>query len=418
MLVFKFGGASVKNADAVKNLTQIIGNFNEIIIVVVSAMGKTTNALEQVADFYFHHNDEGLSKSVENLKAFHYDILKGLFADDQHIVFKEIKEMFALLDKKLSNSASDKYDFEYDQIVSYGELLSTKIVSYYLKENGIDNSWIDIRHGLKTDDNHREARVNWEKSMGKTAKLFNFDKSRLFLTQGFIGSCNGNTTTLGREGSDYTAAILAYLLEAESLTVWKDVPGVLNADPKWFDETILLEYISYKDAIELAYYGTSVIHPKTIQPLQRKNIPLFVRSFIDFNSPGTKVAVQDYDKLIPSFIFKMDQVLISISTRDLSFIAENNMEKIFGCFARNNLKINLMQNSAISFQLCVNNDQRRISSIVAELEKEFSIQTENGLELVTIRYFDQETIARVTVNKQILLEQHNLNTAQMVMRDL
>jgi aspartate kinase len=418
MLVFKFGGASVKNADSVRNLAQIIGKFKEKIIVVVSAMGKTTNALEQVVDFYFHQKQKDLLKAVENLKAFHYYILQRLFENDQHPVHSEIREMFALLDQKLKVVASGNYDFEYDQIVSYGELLSTKIVSSYLTESGIDNSWIDIRQGLITDDNHREARVDWEKSEEKTTKLFNFEKDNLFITQGFIGSCKGNTTTLGREGSDYTAAILAYLLKAESLTVWKDVPGVLNADPKWFDDTILLEYISYKDAIELAYYGTSVIHPKTIQPLQRKNIPLFVRSFIDYNSPGTKVAYQDYDKLIPSFIFKMDQVLISISTRDLSFIAENNMEKIFGCFARNNLKINLMQNSAISFQLCVNNDQRRISAIMAELEEEFLIQMENGLELVTIRYFDQETIARVTINKKILLEQHNVNTAQMVMRDV
>jgi len=417
MLVFKFGGASVKNAASVKNLANIVRKFKENMVVVISAMGKTTNALEQVVDFYFHQNLKELEKSVENLKAFHYYIMKGLFDDGAEDEYTAIKKLFAALDQKLALVPSESYDYEYDQIICFGELLSTKIVSMYLESIGAQNSWVDIRKSLKTNKNYREAKVDWEKSEEGILKNFHFGSNNIFVTQGFIASSDKDTTTLGREGSDYTAAIIGSILESEKVIIWKDVPGVLNADPKWFDDTVLLEGISYKDAIELTYYGTSVIHPKTIQPLKRKSIPLYVKSFIEPEGTGTKISVKDYDRLIPNFIFKMDQVLISISSKDLSFIAEDNMETILGSFARNNLKINLMQNSATSFQLCVNNDKRRIQQITDELKNEFNIYTENHLELATIRYYDQATIDRITVNKFILLEQHNQNTVQLVMRD-
>ena len=419
MFVFKFGGASVKNAASVKNLAEILQKFNENIVVVISAMGKSTNALEQINDLYVSGNQTELNKVFDNFKVFHYSIMKDLFEESEHPVYQKVKAIFHSLSEKFAENPTLNYDFDYDQIVSKGELLSTTIVSEYLKEQGLKANWKDIRDSLKTDNKYREARVNWKVSEELMNKNFNFDLGNIIVTQGFLGSTLNNlTTTLGREGSDYTAAIIAYLLVAEKVIIWKDVPGVLNADPKWFDDTVLLEKISYKDAIEMAFYGTSVIHPKTIQPLKRKSIPLQVKSFVNSNLPGTIVTIQDYDTLIPTFIFKMDQVLISISAKDLSFIAEDYLEIILGAFARNGLNINLMQNSATSFQICVNNDKNRIERIVSDLGEQFKVEWENELELVTIRYYDQQTLDRVTIQKEIILEQRNKTTAQMVMRNL
>jgi aspartate kinase len=278
---------------------------------------------------------------------------------------------------------------------------------------------MDIRESLKTDNKFREGKVDWELSAELVQRNFVFNGNHLYLTQGFLGSTINNlTTTLGREGSDYTAAILAYLLDAEKVVIWKDVPGVLNADPKWFDDTVLLEHLSYQDAIELAYYGASVIHPKTIQPLKKKGIPLQVKSFLKYEHEGTTVGLDDYERLIPSFIFKMDQVLMHISARDFSFITEDYLSMILGSFARNGLKINLMQNTAISFQVCVNRDENRLARVINDLGEHFNVETESKLELVTIRYFDQATIERVTLGKRIILEQHNRTVAQMVMCDI
>ncbi len=416
MLVFKFGGASVKEADAVQNLAGILRKFNDKVVIVVSAMGKTTNALENISLIYFSGQRRELDLAVSRLKGFHLDIMNGLF-HEKHRVYDEVNQLFEMLQAKLDETPSLNFDFDYDQIICYGELLSTRIVSAWLNESGIKTVWRDIRKSLITDDHYREGNVRWDLTRDLVKHDFGFNDNQLFITQGFIASTVNNlTTTLGREGSDYTAAILANILEAEKLIIWKDVPGVLNADPKWFDETVLLENISYTDAIELAYYGASVIHPKTIQPLKAKNIPLFVRSFIHPELPGTRIGESHYETLIPSFIFKMDQLLISISAKDLSFIAEENLELILGSCARYGLKINLMQNSAVSFQICVNNDPIRIDRIKDELVKHFSIKLEGGLELVTIRYYDETTIRRVTVDKEVILEQHNRHTAQMVMR--
>ncbi|MCF8380711.1 MAG: aspartate kinase [Bacteroidales bacterium] len=418
MYVFKFGGASVKNAESVKNLAKILQKFSENIVVVISAMGKSTNALEQIADFFFTGNQVELNKSFDDFKNFHFSVMKDLFVDSEHSSYKKVNEVFEKMQLKISGKASLNYDFDYDQIVSYGEILSTLIVCEYLKEIRIKAEWMDIRESLKTDNKYREAKVDWQNTEMLMKQNFLFEGKDILVTQGFLGSTINNlTTTLGREGSDYTAAIIAFVLEAEKVIIWKDVPGVLNADPKWFDDTVLLEKISYKDAIELAFYGTSVIHPKTIQPLKKKSIPLYVKSFIEPDLSGTLVTNHDYDTLIPVFIFKMNQVLISISARDLSFIAEDYMEIILGAFARNGLNINLMQNSATSFQICVNNDRNRIDRIVAELGQQFNIEWENALELVTIRYFDEQTIERVTVQKEVILEQRNKTTAQMVMRN-
>ena len=418
MLIFKFGGASIKSAGAIKNLANILKQYNNQLIVVVSAMGKMTNALEDVVYQYFNNKME-MTDSLEVVKEFHYKIVKELFPDSSHIIYGKINKLFTNLGNRISDPPSLNYDYDYDQIVCYGELLSTTIVAEYLIEVGIKTRWVDIRRYLKTDNTYREGRINWDLSDELISKEFIFNDEKVILTQGFIASTINNlTTTLGREGSDYTAAILAYLLNAEEVVIWKDVPGVLNADPKWFDDTILLEQLSYKDAIELAYYGASVIHPKTIQPLKNKNINLYVKSFYDSDAQGTLIGNENYEKLVPSFIFKMDQVLISISPKDFSFIAENNLELILGVFARNTLRINLMQNTAVSFQICVNNDKTRLPSISRDLEDHFNISWENNLELITIRYYDEGTIARVLTNKDKILEQRSKTIIQMVVRDL
>ena len=418
MLVFKFGGASVKSPEAVKNLTEIIKLYNDKLVVVVSAMGKMTNALEEVVFRYFHQK-EGLEDAILMVEEYHYGIMSGLFPSEKHEVYSKVNQLFDQLKSRVSAPPSLNYDYDYDQIVSFGEVLSTTIVAEYLKYSGLKSRWMDVRRSLKSDSTYREAKIDWQLSTELLKKDFVFGDDQILLTQGFLASTKNNqTTTLGREGSDYTAAILAYILDAEKVVIWKDVPGVLNADPKWFDDTVLLSNLSYRDAIELAYYGASVIHPKTIQPLKQKDIKLQVKSFVHPAEAGTLVGNEHYEKLVPSFIFKMDQVLISISAKDFSFIAEENLVLILGVFAKNGFRVNLMQNSAVSFMLCVNNDKTRIPRVIKELEEHFSVKWENGLELITIRYFDESTISRVLVNKDKVLEQRSKETIQMVVKDL
>jgi len=419
MLVFKFGGASVKSAEAVKNIVKILQGYSENIVVVVSAMGKTTNALERIIESFFNKKEQNLNEDFVQLKEFHYSILEGLFDDKNHEAFADIGCVFEDLEKRLATDPTLNFDFDYDQIIGYGEILSTKIINHFLQSSGLSSRWMDIRKALKTNNNFREGRIDWELSTKLVKEQFEFNKDEVLVTQGFLASTINNlTVSLGREGSDYTAAILAHILKAKSVTIWKDVPGVLNADPKYFDDTVLIEKLSYLDAIELAYYGTSVIHPKTIKPLQNKNINLYVRSFIDSDAKGTLVGNLKYDKLHPSFIFKMEQVLIRISPLDFSFIDEDNLELIFGMLHKNGVKINLQQNSAVSFQVCVNNDKRKIRELVDELEESFKVSYETGLELVTIRYFDEGTIDRVMINKTLLLEQRGVQNIQLVVRDL
>lgn len=416
MLVFKFGGASVKDATAVRNLSEILRKFDDEIVVVVSAMGKTTNAMEQVTYDYFTQSGEAMI-SLQKVKDYHLPVIKELFPSVQHPVHSKIGEVFNSLESKLNSPPGPNYDFEYDQIVSAGEIISTLIIATYLNDAGIRAEWKDIRNSLKTDNTYREGRVKWELSDVLIKADFRFISARILLTQGFLGSTLDNhTTTLGREGSDFTAAILAYILEAEKVIIWKDVQGVLNADPKFYSNAVLLKELSFYDAIELAFYGAKVIHPKTIQPLQRKNIRLFVKSFLNPDEEGTMIGDVTYDKLIPSFIFKTDQLLIHFYPKDFSFIAEHNLEVIIGCFARNGLRINMMQNSAISFQVCVNNDKVRVQRIIEELKEHFSIEMENGLELATIRYYDEATIIMITEGRERLLEQRDKTTAQIVLR--
>ena len=416
--IFKFGGASVKSAEAVKNVESVIKLFKDDLVVVISAMGKTTNALEKVVESYLT-KDGKTQEHLQEVKDFHFNILNDLFPNKKHPIYTEIHNTFVEIEWEIEDEAARKYDYVYDQIVSVGEMLSTKIVSAYLNENGTKNTWLDVRNVIQTDNTYRNAKVDWEKTE-KLAQSLISNQQSLIITQGFIGSSSELfTTTLGREGSDFSAGILAYCLNAESVTIWKDVPGMLNADPKWFDATEKLNNISYHEAVELAYYGASVIHPKTIKPLHNKNIPLYVKSFVNPQENGTIINENTTkDSLIPSFIFKMNQVLISISAKDYSFIMEDNLSHIFGLFSEKGVKINLMQNSAISFSVCVDFDNQKTLPLIEDLKKDYKVLYNENLELVTIRHYDDKTIKRVTTNKQIIVEQKSRNTARFVMRNL
>ena len=422
MKIFKFGGASVKDADAVKNVAGILQRFpDDQIIVVVSAMGKMTNALERLVDsFYFQK--ENTASILEEIRKFHFDILEKLFPDKNHSVHTDLHNTFIELEWAVEDSPTHSYDCEYDQIVSLGEILSTKIVSAYLEVANVKNKWWDIRDFIKTDNTYREGKVDWELTeqlvKEELVPFFKSGKEKIIVTQGFLGVTSENfTTTLGREGSDYTAAILAWCTDAESVTIWKDVPGVLNADPKWFDETKLIPQLTYQDAIELTYYGATVIHPKTIKPLQNKKIPLFVRSFLAPEKEGTKIHDSQTHLPIPCFIFKVDQVLLSISPKDFSFIVEESLGEIFELFAQHRVKMNVMLNSAISFSVSVDQDERKLPALIEKLRENFRVLYNEKVELVTIRYYDQPTIDRVTAGKQIFLEVKSRYTVQIVMKD-
>lgn len=421
MKVFKFGGASVKDAEAVKNMTSVLSSFkNEKLVVVVSAMGKITNALEKVVNSYYNQDGNAV-KHLEEIKLFHKKIMLELFPSKSHPVFDLVNNHFVEIEWVLEEAPAKGYAFAYDQIVSNGELISTRIISAYLELNGIKNSWVDARDLIQTDNNYREGNVNWEltaKLCGEKVPGMLTGESAVVITQGFIAGTSENyTTTLGREGSDYSAAILAYCLNAEGVFIWKDVPGVLNADPKFYKDAQKIEKMSYHDAIELAYYGASVIHPKTIKPLENKNITLHVKSFLNPDFPGTQIGKDFQTKpLIPSFIFKDNQMLISISAKDFSFIAEENLSGIFGLFAEIGVKIHLMQNSAISFSVCIDNDPYKAPKLIQELMKDYKVLYNENLQLYTVRHYYPSTIEMLTTGKEILLEQRSRHTAQFVAR--
>lgn len=419
MKVFKFGGASVKDAAAVKNAASIVKRFNEELVVVVSAMGKTTNNLERLTNAFFYKK-EPADKVLEEIKQFHLSILKELFPDQKNNIYAQIENDFVELQWAIEDEPSYGYNHEYDQIVCMGEVMSSRILAAYLNETGIHCKWVDARGIIQTDNNYREGNVDFALSeqLAQSQLLPQIKEHRIILTQGFLGGTSENfTTTLGREGSDYTAAILAYCCGAENVTIWKDVPGVLNADPKWFNNTELISELTYQDAIELAYYGATVIHPKTIKPLQNKNIPLYVKSFIHPEAPGTVIKDINKHLPIPSFIFKVNQMLLTISPRDFSFIAEDNLSKIFALFHSHNVKIHVMQLSAISFSVCMDMDDKKIPGLIADLQKEYKVLYNDNMELVTIRYYDQSTIDRVCIDKQVLLEQKSRYTVQLVVRN-
>ena len=424
MRVFKFGGASVKDADGVRNLSRILSSFNdEKLVVVISAMGKTTNALEKVAEAYYKNDAAAASQYLADVKDFHFGIISGLTFKSPDEIKKEVDAVFVEMEWTMEEETarSKGYAFAYDQLVSQGEVLSTKIISRWLNENGTPNTWMDARDVLITDNTYRDARINWletEKLTGEKIPGL-LQNNRIVITQGFIGVTSENfTTTLGREGSDYTAAILAYALNAEEVVVWKDVPGVLSADPKYYPDAVKLDEVSYHDAIELTYYGATVIHPKTIKPIENKNIPLRVCSFKNSGEKGTLIGnFKETRPQVPCFIFKINQILISISAKDFSFVAEENISEIFSAISRHKAKVNLMQNSAISFSLCVDNDPFKVPALLHDLEKKFNVRYNDGLRLVTIRHYLTSTIDTLVDGKQVLLEQRSRQTAQLIMKE-
>ena len=414
MQIFKFGGASVKDAAGVRNVAKILEKVGYAhSLIVISAMGKTTNVLEVVVNNYFKAPAQ-LPESLQTIKDFHYQIIRELFSDENHPVYWKVDGLFAELSSFLERNKSPKHSFVYDQVIGFGELLSTTIISQYLNDNGIKNNWIDVRNLIKTDSNYRDAGIDWEETQTNISN--NINKSLLNITQGFLGSdANFFTTTLGREGSDYTAAIFAYCLNAKSVTIWKDVPGVLNADPRYFQHTQLLRKIPYQEAIELAFYGASVIHPKTLQPLQQKEIPLYVRSFVNPTEEGSAVCnVASLEPKVPCFILKKDQILLSLSSRDFSFIMEEGISYIFKSLHKAQMKVSVIQNSAISFSVCVENKFDTLPELLEKLEERFKVSVTEGVTLYTIRHATEAAIAEVAAGKNVLLKQVSSDTVQMI----
>lgn len=419
--VHKFGGASVRDAASVKNAASIIKALDQSkIAIVISAMGKTTNALEKVVESHFK-KDELKEQLLDDIEKNHLKIIDDLFPSGNEALKNTVHNFFTEAAWAMEEDLGKGYNFIYDQVVSAGELVSTAIVSEYLNASGIKAKWTDARNFIRTDNTWREGKILWDETCAEIQQHIygSFSSGeKIILTQGFIGCTSENyTTTLGREGSDYTAAVLAYCLNAESVTIWKDVPGVLSADPRYFQDYVRFEQISYHDAIELTYYGATVIHPKTIKPLENKNIPLYVRSFTNPQSKGTHIMRDAVTRpKVPSFILKTDQILISISARDFSFIAEENLSELFSLFAKHKAKINLMQNSAISFTVCLDNDPLKIPPLLNDLKKNYAILFNERLHLYTIRNYFPSTIEEFYKAKEVLLEQRTRHTAQLVTR--
>lgn len=416
--VFKFGGASVKDAEGVKNLAKVLlATEEKNLIVVVSAMGKMTNSLEAVVANYFT-NQEAVELAVSEVYDFHYSILRNLFNETTHPIYSDLTKLFQELRQFLKTTRSKNHAFVYDQVVGYGELASTAIISAYLNDIQIKNRLLDVRSCIKTDGNHRDANVDWGITQKMIQKLVN--RTGVTITQGFLGAeaTNNFTTTLGREGSDYTAAIFGYCLNADSVIIWKDVPGVLNADPRYFSKTTLLNHISYREAIELAFYGASVIHPKTLQPLQRKEIPLFVKSFMNPLTTGTCVGKGvSLDPAISCFILKKNQVLISLASLDFSFMMENNISEVFKLLHQFKMHVELIQNSAISFSVCVDNKFDNLEALLAKLREKFKVKWNEGVTLYTIRHSKPNEISALTNGKTVLLKQESRDTVQLVIKE-
>jgi aspartate kinase len=418
--VFKFGGASVKDAASIKNVANILSKFKtERLVIVISAMGKTTNALEEVVAAHAKNTGEALEK-YNTVKEAHYAIMNALFEENDE-VFTEVHDTFVEAEWVLEEAPHEDYDYMYDQIVSVGEQVSTKIVAAYLNKVGLATSWFDARDVLACDNTYREGRIEWEKTIIQAQKIIPalLDKTQFALTQGFIGSTSENfTITLGREGSDYSAAILSFCLDAESMTIWKDVPGVLTADPRLFDNVTKLDRLSYKEAIEMTYYGATVIHPKTIKPLQNKNIPLYVKSFLAMEGEGTVITNDVDDHYPPIVIMEKNQALLYISSKDYSFIAEHHLAHLFGLFDKYRIWVNMMRNTAISFMVCVPNQPDRLKGFFKEVEKEFTVVKEENVELVTIRHYQEGVIDEMKKYKIVLLEERIRKTYQMVTKNV
>lgn len=420
MKVFKFGGASLKDAAGLHNVAAILQNYKgEELVIVVSAMGKMTNSLEEVMAAHVQQNGQAQAL-YDAVKEKHYGLMRELFAENEEI-FAAVNDTFVEGEWVLEEKPADNYDYMYDQIVCMGELVSSKITAAFLNKSGLPTQWLDARDVVATDNTYREGWVIWDKTKNNARKIVPplLAKGGFVLTQGFIGSTSENfTTTLGREGSDYSGAIFSHCLDAESMSIWKDVPGVLNADPRLFEHVIKLDRLSYREAIEMTYYGASVIHPKTIKPLQNKNIPLYVKSFLDPEAPGTEISSDTEETYPPIIMVEKNQALLHISTLDYSFVAEHHMARLFGKAADLRIFVNMMQNTAISFTICVPNQPDRIEKFSQEIADQFKVKAESGLELLTIRHYNEETIANLKKGKIVLFEERIRNTLQMVVRNI
>ena len=414
MQILKFGGASVRDADGVRNLEKVLQSVGtEKTLIVISAMGKTTNALEKVIEHYLNSKHE-LQSSIQDVKKYHNGILLELFENESHEVFKVVTALFRELSEFFDRNKSPDYSFVYDQTIGFGELISTTIVSYYLNHKGVKNKWLDVRELIKTNSYYRNAKVEWALTQSKISEAI--DEKALNITQGFLGSDDNNfTTTLGREGSDYTAAIFAFCLNAKSVTIWKDVPGVLNADPRFFENPTLLDSLSYEEAIELSYYGASVIHPKTLQPLQQKEIPLYVKCFLEPKNKGTKVGKSlDLSPNVPCYILRKDQILITVSSLDFSYIVEENISHIFKLLHLYKMKVRSIQNSAISFSVCIENSYNHLEPLILQLKAKYNVRLDKAVDLYTIRHYTTDAIEEIQKNKTVLMKQITPKTVQII----
>jgi aspartate kinase len=417
MKVYKFGGASVKDAAGIRNLSNIVSKSEDNLVIVVSAFGKTTNSLQNVLKLWLA-GDDAYKIFLEDIYKYHLSVSAELFTD--HKVAGKIDISFDRLREYLQSKRKGLYDFEYDQVVSYGEIWSTIIIAEYLKTVFSDVEWIDIRENLITDDRFRDANVLWNESSNRLRQKIDFQKKRIYVTQGFIaGTIAGQTTTLGREGSDYSAAILANILDAECVVVWKDVPGIMNSDPKWLDDAQKLDEISYREAVEMTFSGAKVIHPKTIKPLHNKNIPLYVRSFLDPGEQGTVIKSDaTLKKILPVFIKKEDQILISILPKDFSFVIGDNLSRIFHSFMVHGIKVNLVEASAVSLDVCVDDERPKVDTLITDLKTEFSAVYNENVEMLSVRHYTSESIVRITTGREILLEQRTRSTVRFVVRKI
>lgn len=406
----------MKDASGIINLAGIVSREEGELVIVVSAFGKTTNALEKVLGEWLAGND-AFQGSLGELIEYHETVMKEVFGTCNPVRAR-IDASYGLLRKYLSEGAKDNYDLSYDQVVSFGELWSTIIVEGYLRTVFAGVGWVDVRNVLITTNRFRDADIIWDVSSKAALETFSFERSRIYVTQGFIGSTgNGFTTTLGREGSDYTAAILGNMLDAESVTFWKDVPGILNADPKWMEDAVKIDQMSYREAVEMTFSGAKVIHPKTIKPLHNKGIPLYVKSFISPAREGTTILPDpQISRTLPVFVKKENQLLVSLIPYDFSFVMGDNLSRIFRYFSDNGIKVNLVEASAVSIDVCVNDEKPKVDSFINDLKKEFSVVYNDNVEMLTIRHYNDDSINRITSHREILLEQRTRSTVRFVVR--